>query len=151
MGTLKTLSKRMTKLAEDLPVRASKLASDTAYEVISELVSSPPTGTPVDTTNAESNWRIGLGEKPTGTIGPHVPGSKGSTQGESATAVLNAAATALATKKPGQTIYISNAVPYIRRLAYDGHSRQSPPGWVEGAVLIGRKFIAKARARFLVK
>lgn len=148
MADLSTLATRFRKIADDLPNRVSKLAADTALEVVSELVSQPPSGTPVDTSQAESNWQIGIGAAPQSMLKPYFPGAGGSTQGESAEAVIEAAAEMLKRKKPGETIYISNVAPYIRRLAYEGHSKQSPPGWVEAAVLIGRMYVAKTRVRF---
>lgn len=43
----------------------------------------------------------------------------------------------------GQRIIISNNLPYIRRLAYEHHSKQAPPGWVEGAIQVGVKTVLK--------
>lgn len=40
-------------------------------------------------------------------------------------------------------IIISNNLPYIRRLAYDYHSKQAPPGWIEAAIQVGTKTVLK--------
>ncbi len=66
--------------------------------------------------------------------------------GASAAETINQARAVLATKKPGQKIYITNNLPYIRRLN-DGYSKQAPAGFVERAVLIGRKM----RKNFKIK
>lgn len=44
----------------------------------------------------------------------------------------------------GQKIWISNNLPYIRRLNENPqHSRQAPPGWVEGAIQVGIRTVLK--------
>lgn len=143
MGDLMTLSRRIQKIEKDLPKNANLIVVECAMKVVEQLVSSPPEGTPVDTSKAESNWQVGVMRRPGTYLPAHVLGEKGSTQGASAAIVIEAATAALAGRKSGQVIYISNVAPYIRRLAYEGHSKQSPPGWVEAAVLNAERFIRK--------
>jgi hypothetical protein len=146
MADLSVLAKRMRDTAEKLPGRVSKIAAAVADEVMQVLEAPPPEGTPVDTSKALSNFQVGLGSPVDDVIGPIVPGEKGSTQAASSAAALAIAAEILAVKKPGETIYISNALPYIRRLNDEGYSPQSDH-FVERAVAAGRTFLATARGR----
>jgi hypothetical protein len=148
-GTLASLAKRMRKIDEALPDRVNAQTQQVATKLVEELIQSPPSGTPVDTSQALSNWQIGLGRPRRSFLGPHSPGKAGSTAGASRTQTRAAAVMALAARKIGQVIYISNNAPYIRRLAYEGHSKQSPPGWVEGSVLVTKKFLGTIKAKLL--
>ncbi|MEE7442671.1 HK97 gp10 family phage protein [Methylobacterium oryzae] len=77
--------------------------------------------TPVDTGRARSNWHLDVGTRnvvlvePGGDLPPQ---------------------TALYTID--KTIWISNNLPYIRRLN-DGYSKQAPAGFVQDAVAIAKK------------
>lgn len=146
MADLSVLAKRMRERADKLPERVSRIAAEVADEIMHVLEAPPPEGTPVDTSKALSNFQVGLGTPVSDVIGPLVPGQKGSTQAASSTAALAIAAETLTLKKPGETIYISNALPYIRRLNDEGYSKQSDH-FVERAVAAGRTFLAKARGR----
>jgi hypothetical protein len=149
MGDLATLASRMKQLKKDLPDRATNLTIEVTERVVEGLVSSPPDGTPVDVSTAMSNWQVGVGSPKRSFIKAHNPGEKGSTAGSSRGNVMVAALAALRSRRVGQIIYISNNAPYIRRLAYEGHSKQSPPGWVEGTVLRARKWLQQQRGRLL--
>ncbi len=77
--------------------------------------------TPVDTGRARSNWLVGINSRVSGTTAP-------ATQG----AALSAARARITASKPGDSIFISNNLPYIGRLNA-GASRQAPPNYVEDA------------------
>lgn len=94
--------------------------------------------TPVDTTRALSNWIVSIGQRDPSYIDPWVPGFAGSTKAASAAEVMALARLILKSRKPGQPIYISNNAPYIRRLN-EGYSKQEPAGFVERAVIVGRR------------
>jgi hypothetical protein len=81
MGDLATLAKRMRTIATNLPTNTAKLAAEVANEVVESLEAPPPEGTPVDTSQALSNWQVGLGAPVDARIAPHFVGEKGSTQG----------------------------------------------------------------------
>jgi hypothetical protein len=150
MGDLATLAKRMKQLKKDLPDRVSNLTVEAAERVVGNLVASPPEGTPVDTSQAMSNWLVGVGSPKVQFRRAYSEGVAGSTAAISRDNVIVFALSALqGRKKPGEPIYISNSAPYIRRLAYEGHSKQSPPGWVEGAVQEARRWIGQQRGRLL--
>ena len=54
--------------------------------------------------------------------------------------------TALSSFKLGDSVYIANGLPYIRRLN-DGHSTQQPEGFIEKAIQVGvRKGIEATKA-----
>lgn len=134
MASLLDLANRLEKVATKL----DETASDAAVKVASEILKDLLNVTPVDTSKALSNWQIGLGSPPDARLKPYFPGLGGSTQEASANAALKAGLDVLKGKKAGVTIYITNNLPYIRRLN-DGYSKQAPAGFVERAVLIGRK------------
>ena len=141
-GSLLDLANRMDALNASIHAAASDTAKKIAETVVSDLAFK----TPVDTSEALSNWVVTLDKPNVGTIDPHYPGEFGSTQVASAQQTINEARNILKQKKPGQPIYITNNVPYIRRLN-DGHSGQAPAGFVERAVLIGRKIAQKFKLR----
>lgn len=142
MAGLLDLAASLEKKAKAIDVAASQLAADTALTIVADLAYK----TPVDTSQALSNWLVTLDAPSTEKVKPHYPGEGGSTQRASAAETINQARSILANKKPGQKIYITNNLPYIRRLN-EGHSKQAPAGFVERSILIGRK----ARKNFKLK
>lgn len=139
---LLSLANSLEKKIKAIETAASKSAADMALTIVGDLAYK----TPVDTSQALSDWQVTLGEPAAGKIGAHFPGTKGSTRNASAAETINLAKAVLAKKKPGQPIYITNNQPYIRRLN-DGYSQQAPAGFVERAVLIGRKMAAKFKIK----
>lgn len=97
--------------------------------------------TPVDTGHARGNWVPSIGSPSLGVKG--APGvASTSAQAAGVAGILRYR------HKMGAT-YITNNVPYIRRLNR-GHSRQAPPGFVRMAVLRGASDGARGvRARIL--
>jgi hypothetical protein len=51
-------------------------------------------------------------------------------------ASLNRIAAALSSGKAGDTFYITNSLPYARKLEYEGHSKQVPPAGMVGQTLV---------------
>lgn len=142
MADLLDLANRLERKAKAIDEAASKTAVDTALAIVGDLAYK----TPVDTSQALSNWIVTLDSASTQKIAPHYPGVQGSSQRASAAETINAARSVLRNKKPGQPIFITNNLPYIRRLN-DGYSGQAPAGFVERAVLIGRKMLAKFKIK----
>src|SRR5687768_17574214 len=140
--TLLDLANAVDKLAE----RSSQSASDHAVNTALAIVGDLAYRTPVDTSQALSNWDVTLDSPAVGKHGPHFPGESGSTYRASAAETLSQAKAILKTKKPGQRIFITNNQPYINRLN-EGHSKQVPAGFIERAVLLGRKMKAKFKLR----
>jgi len=142
--TLKGLSAMMHRLANNLPKEASKLAVKVGTVVVDDLANN----TPVDTSQAVSNWQVRLGNPAVAPIFAYHLGEQGSTKAQSAQAVKTAASNAMKTKKPGIPIYITNVLPYIQRLN-EGWSEQTPANFVERSVLLGRIEVRKARFKIL--
>lgn len=134
MKTLLDLAKNMEALPEKVEQSASDLACEVARKVQSDLV----TVTPVDESTALSNWMLTVEEPWLVELPAHFLGSQGSTRSESINAALQQGEQQLKLKKPGEPIFITNNAPYIRELN-DGSSNQAPAGFVERAVLFGRK------------
>lgn len=72
--------------------------------------------TPVDTSQALSNWRVNVNYKISGTLPPYFAGEQGSTYNQSASTALGAAKQQIARKKYGMTLIISNNTDYIDEL-----------------------------------
>lgn len=131
MATLKDLAKRLNKLADSADDYAAEAVAIYALEIVRALL---PV-TPVDTSQALSNWRVGTGTA--SPIPPHVPGEDGSTAVASLAQALADAEDAIRAHKGARALVIFNSVPYIRRLN-EGHSAQAPAGFIERATLAGR-------------
>lgn len=144
MGSLKTLSKSMRKRAARLPTFASDVAEAGARAVLKEWLDVMP----VDTSEAISNTRIGLDARPTGSLEPFFLGRKGSTRSASAAKALDNGTEILGTKKPGQTIYISNTAPHIGDLDR-GSSTQFAGGFVPRALIVFRLAAREAAKRLM--
>lgn len=142
--SLLDLSRRLEKLVYDMDKTYSNLAISVALTVLGELVYK----TPVDTSQALSNWQVSLiSPLPIGgEIDPYFPGERGSSQRSSAQAAIEQARRVLNGKLPGDTIYLSNVLPYIVPLN-NGHSGQQAAGWVERATMLGRIQIKKRKAK----
>jgi hypothetical protein len=139
-GTLLDLAERMESLAGAVPDASVSLGNEAAMAMVRYLT----LNTPVDTSRALSNWQIGLGRPFMFDVGPFVEGKYGSTEAQSREQAIKAAQYLLSFRKPGQTIYLSNNAPYIRKLN-DGYSKQSAGGFIEAAVVLGQKTATNAR------
>ncbi len=134
------LADRMDKFAASIPEAASNAAVEVALAIVKDLA----VKTPVDTSQAISNWIVTLGNPSSNKIPPHFPGEQGSTFFESSEETIAEAYNVLDEKQPGQDIYITNNQDYIIKLN-EGSSRQQPAGFVERAVLIGRKISSNVK------
>lgn len=132
--SLLDLADSFDKKAEQIETAVSKLAVEIAVTIVTDLAYK----TPVDTTNAISNWQVTLSTPAHTEIDPHFPGFNGYTYSQSAAMTVTLAKAVLEQKKPGQVIWIANNADYIQNLN-NGSSRQEPAGFVERAVLLGRK------------
>lgn len=132
MKTLGDLAKRMHEYAVDLPKEVNRVAVACAEVILYDLVKK----TPVDTSNALSNWVVSIDVLNGREIEPYYFGSAGSTFIQSSNAAYLVGKEELISKKPGQAILISNSVDYIVDLN-EGKSKQEPAGFVHRAALIG--------------
>lgn len=90
-----------------------------------QLISDPPIGTPIDTGWATNNWWYSESEPATG-FASDVNAAK-QRQDDDTQSIANF-------KLNGQTVHITNNVPYIGRLN-NGYSNQTPAGFVDRAIL----------------
>ena len=90
---------------------------------------------PVDTGRFKNNWATSVNGMSTAT------GAGADTSAAAARTMLEAQ---VASWKPGQTIWITNSLPYAYRLEYDGWSKQAPGGMVRLAVQNYAQAVAKA-------
>lgn len=87
--------------------------------------------TPVDTSTATSNWQVGLMLPVMDSRTAYFYGDEGSTASMSRGAAYAAARTAIAPRKAGTRIYISNNVDYIVELNQGKSPQQPSPNWIE--------------------
>lgn len=156
LRTLNDLANYCEQLATELPEDASNMAKSAAMEIIADLAQS----TPVDVGSAVSNWQVSVGSVPGIELPAFAPSPSGrmiggvwthsvppeTTRPPNASAMIEQAEAALASKAPGEMVFIANVLPYIGVLN-DGSSEQAPSGFVERAVIIGRKIIDNLRLR----
>lgn len=129
---------RFGKLALAVQADINAHVVEVATRVMYELVQR----TPVDVGTARSNWQLTLGSPGPRVVAAYRPFQsrwkpipaanyydRGGSRAETGNlrAVTTLAGRFLRIRKPDQTIYISNNLPYIERLA-DGWSRQSYAG-----------------------
>jgi hypothetical protein len=134
-GTLLELANEMNTAQLLVKLRARELTKFVALRMLEYLVRV----TPVDTSQALSNWRIAVGGTSYGAepIPAYFQGAGGSTASASAAAAIAAAKEALKGAQPRKALAIINRVPYIQRLN-EGSSTQAPAGFIEEAILVGR-------------
>ena len=133
MATLAGLGSRLQKRVKALEAKASRAGQAATLAVLEHLTDE----TPADTSKAVSNWRVGLGFPSTIVIEPHVPGHFGFTHLRSER-IANAIGKAIIRlKKPGEKLFVSNNVDYIRPLDA-GTASPKNRNFVRPAVTRGR-------------
>ena len=139
---LQSLANSLEKKIEAIEKAASQSAKDAAMAVITDLAFV----TPVDTSQALSNWVVTLDSPANHSIPAHSYGFGGSTKGVSAGETISLAVAVIAQKKPGQPIYITNNVEYIDNLD-KGSSKQFSGGFARRSEVTA----SKAFERFTIK
>ena len=91
---------------------------------------------PVDTGRFRSNWMAGIGAVDRTTV---------TTEDKSGDVSRARVQAAIETWKPGQTIWLTNHLPYAKRLEY-GWSKQAVGGMVRLTVQDWRDYVSKAVA-----
>lgn len=121
----------MAELITHMERTVSQMIAEATLAVHGILVDNPPTGTPVDTGWASSNWWMAVGNKPQGNDGQE--GDPGAAIAQRQIGLSEVLAYDFTS---GKTIWITDHVPYIGKLN-EGGSRQSPAGFVEAAIDAG--------------
>lgn len=138
MQTLSQFAAKMEKMPDRIKAAVSEVTSKMVVNMVVELGES----TPVDTSQAISNWQVGVIIPRKDFIYPHFHGSGGSTESASLSATVSIAAGKTAVRRFGQPVFITNNAPYINDLN-QGSSRQAPKMFVEMAILRARKMREK--------
>lgn len=125
--------KVMVRMAGRIEKRTEKTVRRAVIAIEEKLVAT----TPVDTGLARSNWIVSL----------DVPREEVREIRDPASVIRSARGT-LAAYRLGRALFITNSVPYITFLNY-GTSDQAPPGFVEEAMVAGRKVIRGYFGRIL--
>lgn len=139
MANLRDLATSMRKRAAVVETMGNTLSQAGTQAMLETLVEV----TPVDTSAALSNWQVNLNNPPADELPPYFAGSHGSTRASSGQEALTEGTAEIERKKPGQTIFLSNMVPYITRLD-EGSSSQFPGGFVPRALLVFRLAMQEA-------
>lgn len=141
------MSKSLLDLAKELdamPTKIGRAANQVKIDTVKAIDRDLVPHTPVDVTTAVSNWQPGVGVAPSFELPAIVPGEAGSTAAQSREEAIAHVDRALADVQPGQPFFLSNLTDYIEGLN-NGTSAQEPAGFVERAVLIGHRFVRRAK------
>ena len=125
-----SFASNLNKLCERAKDKAHIVVRKTAFELQGMMIDMSP----VDTGRFRSNWAVGLGAINTSTDA--APDKTGDSAKGRAQAALQG-------WKPGQTIYLSNSLPYALRLER-GWSQQAPYGMVRLTMQIYGDALAEA-------
>jgi hypothetical protein len=139
---LDDFAKRIDRIAMRVEGNVERAVKDCAGAVLRSIVEN----TPVDTGYARSNWTPELDRAFEGLFPARVPGEKGSTAEENATATIEAGTPTIEAfdLAANREIHITNNAPHIQ-LLNDGHSRQAPAGFVQMAVVEGLATVRGAK------
>lgn len=136
MAGPKEFERNMRKRARNVEQGAAQAVRKAALAIDAAVV----LATPVDTGRARSNWQVSLNAPPGNTLPAYSPGAGGNTGSANAQAALQQGADTVARSRPGDSIWITNNLPYIGRLN-NGHSAQAPAGFVQKAITVGANAI----------
>lgn len=130
------------EIAKSLRGRALRVGVSTdavIREVATAMLKKVVKATPVDTGQARGNYQVNIASEV-----PNVPFLKGTVDPTGDATIAAGMATIAGARAPGQTIFISNAAPYIHALD-KGWSQQAPSGMTSLALQAGRAVAANAK------
>lgn len=153
MADMNDLATFMERIAVPLQDVTSRRAANTADWILRQLVGI----TPADTGAALSNWKVSLDAPDFVEIPAYFPSPKGKvvkgvwihlieptvTSRNNLPPTIDAGVAVIAQKQPGQTIFITNNVPYIVELNR-GTSLQAPIDFVGRAIIAAEEISARA-------
>lgn len=108
-----SFSQQLTAFVNGSKDKIDRVVKDSTQVLFKNVI----TETPIDEGTARGNWQTSVGQPKTGTIDR--------VGADAAIAEVNA----VVPDEAGQVVYLSNNLPYIRKLEY-GHSQQAPGGMV---------------------
>lgn len=132
MASLNDFAKRMRILGQRIEVNADREAIALAGLISQTVI----LATPVDTGRARGNWFASVSI-------PRLKADFGATD-RSGQARISSNSAAIAQRGNDQTIFITNNLPYIKRLN-QGHSAQAPEMFVEKAVAVAALHLKEVR------
>jgi len=145
MGSMFQFSRNIRTLASRIENNSASLIRRVSKRTLKKLVN----GTPVDTGEARSNWRVSLGNPTRSVIPPHAPGKHlGIHEKSNAKATIQEGFQTIEKLKSNskggavQSLYITNSIPFLDRLR-NGYSAQQPNDWVEEAFVDAKIDISK--------
>jgi len=106
--------------------------------------------TPVDKGTLRGSWTISIGSQDTAPANKTTSAKQGQGLTASEKGVLDAALTQMANAKLGQIIWINNAMPYVLRIEFGGHSSvKAPAGMLQISINEMRSFLATSKSEFV--
>jgi len=124
----------MSSFSADLrefATRTNRTMKTALHGIVLELGTRMVIRSPVDTGRFRGNWQIGDGTPDTRTDSDFDKQPLGSPPSQGTFARWQ---DQLEGARPGSVIYITNSLPYARRLEYEGWSKQAPAGMVRVTV-----------------
>ena len=121
----------------------NRTITDTLVGTVQELAVRVVQRSPVDTGRFRGNWQIGDGGPDTRVDSPFDKQPLGSAPSLGSFARWQ---DQLEGVLPGTIIYITNSLPYARRLEYEAYSKQAPAGMVRTTVAEFNAIVQRATA-----
>lgn len=129
----------LARWCDVLPDRIDEAVNTAARDITIAMATDLIWHTPVDITTAASNWQASLNSPAFLPLPAIFPGERGSTAEASRSEALAHVKRAIAPKRAGEPIFLSNLTDYILDLNM-GSSRQEPPGFLERGILVAERF-----------
>jgi hypothetical protein len=106
--------------------------------------------TPVDKGMLRGSWTISIGAQDTTPANKQTSSSDGSDLSASERGLFQAAVSQMSDLKIGQVIWINNAMPYVLRIEFDGHSSvKAPKGMVQISINELKTWLKTAKKDFV--
>lgn len=124
-------SSEVRRVTRDLESFTARRSVDLAARLVRKLAGPPPVGTPRDTHWHSANWILTAGRPATGVNGTYQEARAGLVRRAEQRAAI--ARVRAGYKAPNRDLNVTNNARAIRILN-NGHSRQSPSGFVQKAI-----------------
>ena len=106
--------------------------------------------TPVDKGMLRGSWTISIGGQDTAPANRQTSASDGSDLSASERGLFQAAVAQMSDLQIGQIIWINNAMPYVLRIEFDGHSKvKAPKGMVQISINELKTWLKTAKKDFV--
>lgn len=129
-----SFSKDLDKITLNLAGYAEEMVRGTLFSLASRIIKESP----VDTGRFRGNWQASLNTPKQGRLQQF---------DKSGASAINDMSSVVMGLKMGQTFYLTNNLPYARRLEYGSHSKQAPNGFLRINVMRVQSELEKARKR----